>query len=97
MRELLLAQLAKDDLAEIWDYIAADNPEAAMRLMEAFKAKFELLLTHPLIGKPRDELLLGLRSFAVGKYLIFYQSSDDFVEILRVRHGATNIQSLFEI
>ena len=49
------------------------------------------------MGRERNELIIGLRYFPVGRYLILYQLSDDFLEIIRVRHGATNLDDLFEL
>lgn len=36
----------------------------------------------------------GLRSFPVGKYLIFYRLIDGGLEIVRVLHGARDIENL---
>ncbi len=94
---LFLSDPAREDLLEIWQHIAADNAEAAERLMRTFQEKFELLLTFPSIGKERNELAIGIRSLPVGNYLIIYQPSGEVLEIVRVRHGATNINDLFNI
>jgi plasmid stabilization system protein ParE len=36
---------------------------------------FKLIATQPLMGRARDELATGLRSFAFGRYVIFFESS----------------------
>jgi toxin ParE1/3/4 len=95
--KLRISEPAKEDLLEIYQYIALDNPSAAERLLKTFQEKFELLTKFPNIGGERNELIIGLRSFPVGKYLILYQSSDEYLEIVRVRHGATNLDELFDI
>ncbi len=33
--KLRISELARDDLLEIWQYVASHNPEAAERLMQA--------------------------------------------------------------
>ncbi|TAE60722.1 MAG: type II toxin-antitoxin system RelE/ParE family toxin [Nostocales cyanobacterium] len=48
------------------------------------------------MGKLCDELAPSLRSFPVGKYLLFYRSVVDGIELVRVIHGARDIQNLFE-
>ena len=40
----------------------------------------------------RDDLRPGLRSFAVGQYVIVYAVEDEDVEILHVLHGRQDIE-----
>ncbi len=61
-----LSEPAKEDLSEIGEYIFQNDPAAAERLMQAFLEKFELLTKFPNMGKERNELVVGLRSFPVG-------------------------------
>jgi toxin ParE1/3/4 len=42
-----------------------------------------------------DELLPGLRSFPVGRYLIFHRVDEDRVEIVRVLSAYRDLDSLF--
>ena len=44
------------------------------------------------IGRMRDDLQPDLRSFAAGSYLIFYRPIDDGIEVVRVLHGARDIE-----
>ena len=95
---LVITEPAQEDLVQIWEYIAANNLEAANKLMRTFQEKFELLRDFPHLGRERnDDLFIGSRSFPVGKYIIIYQPSDEILEIVRVRHGATNLDDLFDI
>lgn len=87
--------LAQDDYREIWRYIAADSPEAADRLLRKIDAKLELYAEHPGMGRARDSLAPGLRSFSVGRYLVFYRATPDGIELVRVLHGARNFKYLF--
>lgn len=86
---------ARDDLHEIWDYIAQDNLEAAEQLVERIEELCEMLATHPHLGRRREELAANLRSFPTGNYVIFYQPITDGVEIVRVLHSSRDIESLF--
>ncbi|HEX8566138.1 MAG TPA: type II toxin-antitoxin system RelE/ParE family toxin [Pyrinomonadaceae bacterium] len=95
--KLRISEPAKEDLIEIYQHIALKNAPAAERLLKTFQEKFELLTKFPNIGRDRNELVIGLRSFPVGKYLILYQPTDEAVEIVRVRHGATDLDELFDI
>jgi len=97
MKTIRVAERAQEDLLEIWEYIARENPESADRLPQSFREKFELLLGHPLIGRERKEIFIGLRSFPVGRYVIFYQPMDYGIEVFRVRHDASDLRGLFDI
>ncbi len=41
MNEYRVGRLAEDDIADIWNYIADDNPDAAKRMIDLFFTKFE--------------------------------------------------------
>lgn len=81
------------DLADIWDYIADDSVQSADRLLDQIAAKLGLLAENPLLGRAREELMPRLRSFPMGHYVIFYMPQDDGIEVVRVLHGARDIQS----
>ena len=85
---------ARDDLLDIWLYIAERDPSAADRVLSEIEKVCGLLATHPLIGRERPEILPGIRSLAVMSWIVFYQASDDSVEIARVLHGARDIDEL---
>ncbi|RCJ37990.1 plasmid stabilization protein [Nostoc minutum NIES-26] len=96
MKQLQISTEAKGDLADIWLYIAQDSERAADAIIDKIMQKFDELLANPGIGRARSELAPELRSISVGKYLIFYRSIPEYVEIVRVIHGARDIESLFE-
>ena len=83
-----------DDLREIGQRIAKDNPDAAGRFFDAAKEAFELVARHPAIGRLRSFSLSGLRSWVVPgfeNYVIFYLPTSDEVQILAVLHGARDL------
>ncbi len=47
------------------------------------------------MGRLRDDLRPGLRSFPIGEYLIIYRIEDEDVLILHVTHGCRDIGKLF--
>lgn len=63
---------AKADLAEIWDYIADDSEAQADAFIDTIDLKLRLLAEKPNIGRVRSELAENMRSFPVGRYVIFY-------------------------
>jgi toxin ParE1/3/4 len=87
--------LARSDLAKIWDYIADDNGTRADAFVDLIDQKFHELASHPNMGRSRDELAEGLRSFPVGRYVIFYRPLPQGVEIIRVLHGSRDLNAIF--
>jgi len=86
---------AKQDIKEIARYIAQFNPDSAKRLKEAIKQQCKLLADFPSMGRSRDELEVGLRSFLVEDYLIFYRAVSGNIEIVRIVSGYRDIDVLF--
>lgn len=77
---------ANTDLNDIADYIAEDNPRAALNLIGMIKKRAEDLGWMPYIG--REGRVTGTREMPVNtNYLLVYQVSHDTVNILRVMHG----------
>jgi len=87
---------ATADLDEIWLYIALDDPEAADKFVATFTSQFSRLASMPLLRRSREELLPGLRSLPLGRYVIFYRTTERGIEITRVLHGARDFPPLFE-
>ncbi len=95
MPRIYRSPLADEDCRRIWRYIAADNPDAADRLLLAIASKLDLYAQYPQMGQLRDRLAAGLRSFPLGAYLVFYRPVADGIEVVRVLHGARRLEDLF--
>jgi toxin ParE1/3/4 len=95
MPVILKRPRAKSDLVEIWDYIADDSEARADAFLDRIDQKFRTLAQRPGIGRLRDELAEGLRSFPVGRYVVFYRPLPEGVEIVRVLHGARDLNAAF--
>jgi toxin ParE1/3/4 len=93
--KLIIAPLAVVDLDEIWLYIAADSVKAADGVIDGMNEECHLIADNPGMGREREDLAPGLRSYPYGNYLIVYRESDDGVEIARVVHGSRNLKRLF--
>jgi len=91
-----LTEPARNDLKEIWSYIAERNPNSADRILRKLAEKFQLLAENPKVGKSQDKFILSLRCFPFKNYVVFYFPIENGVEIYRVLHGARNIEDLFE-
>ncbi len=95
MGRAIFAPAAEADLEVIHDYIAAENAAAAAALVTRLEDLAARLADAPGMGRARPELLLNLRSFPLGSYLLFYRRSDNGIEVVRVLHGARDIPALF--
>ena len=95
MAQVRRTKTARRDLLQIWQYIAQDNSAAADQLLARIEERSRQLASHPRAGTPRDDLAPGLRSYAVGRYLVFYNTIADGIEIVRVLHGARDIERLW--
>jgi toxin ParE1/3/4 len=93
--------LAKADLIAIADYIAADNPEAAERFLDAAEAAFGFIASMPSVGRAyrvQSPAAQGMRVWRVEgfeRYLILYRALESGLEIVRVLHGSRDIERLF--
>jgi len=82
-----LSALAERDLDEIWSYVAEDaSPTTADRLIDDIIDRFDLLAEQPRMGRTRSEFGLGVQSFAVENYVIYYRHDGD-VLIARILHA----------
>jgi toxin ParE1/3/4 len=88
---------AEVDLLEIWDFIfQSAGMSRADAFIDRLKSNFETLETFPEMGKSREGLAPNLRSIPEGNYLIFYQSTLQGIDIVRVFHGARDLEALLE-
>lgn len=96
MKKARLSDQAKEDLVTLWEYIAQDNPAAADRLLQKLVSQYKSLAEHPGMGRLREELRPGLRSFSVGNYLILYHAISEGIAVFRIIHGARSLERLLE-
>jgi plasmid stabilization system protein ParE len=95
MKRFILTPRARQDLNDIWDYIANDNIEAADRVLDALDNAMIKLAKNPGIGHRRDELTDKRHSFLlVYSYLIVYRHETKPLQIIRVLHAARDVQGI---
>jgi len=87
-----LSLQAAEDIEEINNRISSYNLEAANRILRSITQKFESLASFPNMGRRRDDLVVGLRSFPVEDYLIFYLPIEGGIEVAR---GYRDLEALF--
>jgi len=80
--------LAIERLSTIAEWIAADRPDAADRLVEEIFAAVKRLGQFPKSGREVPEFQRpDLREIIYGKYRIIYRVRKNSVEILTIRHS----------
>ncbi|MEG3975796.1 type II toxin-antitoxin system RelE/ParE family toxin [Microcoleus sp. herbarium8] len=95
MNRYRLSQQAEKDLEDIWIYLGQQDEIAADRQLARLLDRFPMLAQFPNMGRQRNELLTGLRSFPVKPYIIFYRILLERVEIVRVLHQSRDIEGQF--
>jgi plasmid stabilization system protein ParE len=87
---------AENDLLEAWLYIAEDSVDAADRLLDQIETETRTLLMQPKMGRSRDELAVGLRSWPTSTpYILFYFADDGGITIARVLHHARDVSAIW--
>lgn len=85
---LILSHRAKEDLIEIWEFIADHDELAADRYIDHLRDRALELLHFPELGRARNEIQPGLRSLLARNHLLFYRAESQEVQILRILHGS---------
>jgi toxin ParE1/3/4 len=86
---------AREDLIDIWLHIAADDPDAADRVLDRLEMAATNLTENPRMGPARDDIRLGLRYLVSDTYLLLYRIAGGGVEIVRVVHARRDLFGLF--
>ena len=94
MAELRWSTEALTWLEDIYDYIAADNPSAAAKVVDGIIAKAEMLSIFPDMGSRLRNVPEGeVRMVLYGHYRIAYlrRPGLEAIDVLGVFHGALDI------
>jgi plasmid stabilization system protein ParE len=88
MSGFVLHPAAFRDINEIWEFIAADNLDAADRILNEFRESIEKLVDFPQMGFPREELTTKpLRFFPLRDFLIAYAPEEKPLLVVVVLHA----------
>jgi toxin ParE1/3/4 len=89
-------------LIDCFVYISRDSEESAARFLRAAEETFLDLAAMPgmgvstSLGESGDQTLRRWRIRGFENFLIFYRPVQDGIEVIRVLHGAREIERLFE-
>ena len=94
MARIVRRPRARQDLIEIWRYIADDFGEPrADRYLRRLNDVISYLAQQPLMGRKRPEIREeGIRSFAAEAHVVFYMALEDGIEVVRVIHGSQDLE-----
>jgi toxin ParE1/3/4 len=96
MKRVIVSPAAARDLEDIWTFIAQDSVRSADRLLREIRRAFQKLASMPRIGHLREDLAAEpVRFWTVCSYHIVYRAETKPLQVLRVVHGARNIEGLF--
>ena len=100
-REIVVHDEALFDVIDHAYYLAEESMEISERFRSAMRETVEQLALMPGMGSRREyrnPRLAGMRMWPVSgfrSYLIFYIPTEEKIDILRVLHGAQDIESVF--
>jgi toxin ParE1/3/4 len=95
MMQATFTREARADLREIALRIADHNPVRAFSYVDEIDARCLRIGEFPHAGPPRPQWGEGIRIAIHGKYVIVYRVRDETVQVLRVVHGARDLDALF--
>lgn len=92
MAEIAWTLEAQRWLEDIFEYIAAENPQAAARTVQGIYERAQALKRFPQLGSRYAASARHVRVLLYGHYRIAYLIKDDgHIDILGVFHGALDI------
>lgn len=96
MKPVRQSSKARQDLIEIWKYIATDNIDAADLLWKRFEALYDKLARQPGMGRRHASSEATMRVYPLGRYLVFYITDEQGIVIQRVLHAARDYTDIFD-
>jgi toxin ParE1/3/4 len=86
--QLCITPMAIQDLEDIGDYIAMDNPLRAISFLDELRLHCQKICLNPEGYRKRSDLGEDIRSCSHDKYVIFFQIQDQVVNVIRILHSA---------
>ena len=94
MATLHFAPRASQDLIDLHDFIARDKPLAALHWIDKIEQKCVAISVNPALGEASPALGLNVRRSFLGRYIIYYRTLADGIDVLRIVAGDRDFQSL---
>jgi len=98
MASYRLRALARDDLEAIWDYTVEQwGIKQAERYLDILFGCFDDLAANPQLGRPRDDVKPGYRSFPQGRHVVFYVIEPSGIEIIGIVHQRADVDRHLDV
>ena len=95
MAKLHYTRRAREDLLDIWLYIAARNSEAlADAIYDRIEESCAHLGRHPKIGQARPEIAADARVLVIERWLALYRITEYGAQIVRIIDGARDLAAI---
>ena len=89
-----LRELARADLEAIWVYTGEQwGVEQAERYLQGLFGCFEQLAANPRLGRERDDVKAGYRSFPQGRHVVFYLITSEGIEVIGIVHQSADVDT----
>jgi len=96
-REVVWTDTARQDLVDIGDFLSrVASVNKAVSVVERIIQAGQLLTTHALLWRMRNEIFPGARMVMVRPFMVVYHLSATKVYIARVLHGRRNFREIFK-
>ena len=97
MSDFILSPAARQDLFDIWEFIARDDFDTADRVRDELFAAMSAVSDMPEKGHFRTDLVdEPLRFWRVYTYLIIYRPASNPLEIVRVLSAYRNVKQILK-
>ena len=93
--KLIISPEAEQDIENIGDYIARDNPQRAVTFVDELYSQCQQIGELPSLYQKRPDFGEHIRSCVYGRYLIIFSDENNIVRIERVLHGAREMTAIF--
>lgn len=95
MAKLRFTPRAREDLLDIWTYIAEHaRPDSADRIYDLIEKTCGLLQEHPHMGRVRAEIADDARSIVIERWIALYRVVGNEVQVVRVVDGVRDLTSI---
>lgn len=96
-RRYRLSPLAKDDLEDIWLYTLQNwSLEQADKYQGELIDAIEALAKGHKTGRAMDDVRVSYLKYAVGRHFVFYQITDNYLDVVRILHKQMDVSAHFE-
>ena len=96
--EVIWSHVAENDLRNIIEYIAEDNPDNASKVFKKIKQKVSSLYILPergrIVQELRDQGILQYRELMISPWRVIYRISGKSVSVLSILDSRQNIEDL---